>query len=196
MARAEYPTAYWYATPRNLTFSRQGTADRAIIRNATESSTQRDKPEWAARKSGFSRHLGEDMLEKLKNLDGVLSKAPEDRRRETREDLVGGRAEINGEIHPLRNWSAHGFCIGPTILAATPGDRLDITFHIPLSGRTLTFTCRSGVMRCDAKRREIGGVFFNVPDEIQQVIDEHFQIESPKRSRKDFFQNLKASLRR
>lgn len=136
------------------------------------------------------------MLKKLKKPDGVGSNAPEDRRREVREDLVGGRAEISGEIHPLRNWSAHGFCIGPTVLAAKPGDRLDITFHIPLPDKTLTFACRTGVMRYDDRRREIGGVFFNVPEHIQAIIDEHFQIEPPKRSGKDFFQNLKATLRR
>jgi len=136
------------------------------------------------------------MLERLKKLDGVLPKNPEERRREVREDIVGGRAEIGGEIHPLRNWSAHGFCIGPTILAPQPGDRLDINFHIPLPERTLSFSCRTGVMRYDAKRREVGGVFFNLPEDVQEVIDEHFQIEKPRRSGRDFLQSLKATLRR
>lgn len=136
------------------------------------------------------------MLDKLRKLDDRHTKSPEDRRREVREDLVGGRAEINGEIYPVRNWSAHGFCIGPTILDAKPGDRLDITFHIPLAERTLSFKCRTGVMRCDSDRREVGGVFFNLSEAVQQQIDAHFNIEEPKRSKKDFFQSLKATLRR
>lgn len=141
-------------------------------------------------------HAGEGMLDRLKKLDAMLSKGKEDRRREVREDVVGGRAEIDGEIHPLRNWSAHGFCIGPTILTPKPGDRLDITFHIPLPERTLSFTCRTGVMRYDVKRREVGGVFFNVPEDIQGQIDEHFNISKTKGYGRDLLQNLKSTLRR
>ena len=103
-----------------------------------------------------------------------------DRRREAREDVVGGFAEIEGKTYCLKNWSPNGFCIGPTALTPNPSDRLDIKFTIPLPDLTLTFQCRTGVMRHDPESEEIGGVFFNLPEDVQTIIDKHFDIRAPK----------------
>ncbi len=76
------------------------------------------------------------------------------------------------------------------------GDRLDIKFSIPLSDQRLEFSCRSGVMRHDRECQEFGGVFFNLDEDIQDAIDQHFQVFSAKRYGKDLLQNLKSSLKR
>ncbi|MDP6708289.1 MAG: hypothetical protein QF893_18250 [Alphaproteobacteria bacterium] len=96
------------------------------------------------------------MLDKLKKLDRILSSSTEERRREAREDLVDATAEIAGQRYPVGNWSAHGFCIGPSLMTPKPGDRLDIGFSIPLPDRRLEFSCRVGVMRYDKERQEFG----------------------------------------
>jgi hypothetical protein len=138
-----------------------------------------------------------DKLKKLeKKLDHILSTSTEERRREAREDLTDATAEIAGQRYPIRNWSAHGFCIGPSLMTPKPGDRLDINFSIPLPDRRLEFSCRVGVMRYDKERQEFGGVFFNLDEEIQDIVDEHFQVFSAKRYGKDLLQNLRTSLRR
>jgi hypothetical protein len=105
-----------------------------------------------------------------------------ERRRERREELTGAVAEIGGQNFPVPNWSASGVCIGPATFPTQPGQRLDVRFTIPLPERTLRFQCRIGVMRRDPEKREIGGVFFGLPEDVQAAIDEHFEIAEPKAS--------------
>jgi hypothetical protein len=136
------------------------------------------------------------MLDKLKKLDRLLSKSTEERRREAREELTDATAEIAGQRYPIRNWSAHGFCVGPCLMTPKPGDRLDIKFSIPLPDRRLEFECRTGVMRYDNEHQEFGGVFFNLAEDIQDLVDEHFQVFSARRYGKDLLQSLKSSLGR
>ena len=136
------------------------------------------------------------MFEKLKKLDRILSTSTEDRRRKAREDLVDGVATISSQQNPLKNWSASGFCVGPCMIAPKPGDRLDVTFSIPLANRKLEFSCRIGVMRYDKVQREFGGVFFNLDESIQDLIDEHFEVFSTRRYGKDLLESIKSTLRR
>lgn len=124
---------------------------------------------FVSRKAGSGKKLGRDQLE-----------VDSDRRLEVREEVVGGTARIGGQTYQLRNWSPNGFCIGPVDLTPTPGDRLDIDFTIPLSDRTLIFRCRTGVMRYDSDVSEIGGVFFDMPEDVQAVVDQHFDIQAPR----------------
>ena len=109
------------------------------------------------------------MFEKLKKLDHIFSTSTEDRRREAREDLVDGVATISSQQYPLKNWSASGFCVGPCMIAPKPGDRLDVTFSIPLADRKLEFSCRVGVMRYDKVQREFSGVFFNLTNQFKTL---------------------------
>ena len=135
------------------------------------------------------------MRDVFRRLDKDAGDSAANRRRETREEVVGGFAEIDGEVHPLKNWSPNGFCIGPTRLLPRPGKRLDVSFTIPLPERTLQFRCRIGVMRRDAAKQEIGGVFFNLPDEVQAVVDEHFDVKAPQGYGASLFEKLRAALR-
>lgn len=134
------------------------------------------------------------MLEAFRRRGGDVPEGTLDRRREAREDVVGGRAEIGGEIYPLKNWSPNGFCIGPTGLTPKPGDRLDVSFTIPLPERTLSFHCRTAVMRHDPESREIGGVFLNLPDHVQAVVEERFSIRAPKGYGLTLFEKLRAAI--
>lgn len=136
------------------------------------------------------------MLEKLKRLDSLLSMTPEERRREPREQLVDGKAQVLGETYQLKNWSARGFCIGPCKVERQPGDRLDIRFSVPLPEQRLEFECRTLLVRVSAEAEEIAGVFVNVDAEIQEVIDAHFKVFSPKRYGRDVLGDLKAKFRR
>lgn len=117
-----------------------------------------------------------------------------EQRRETREVVVGGFAEIAGKTYPLKNWSPNGFCIGSADLTPEPGDRLDIGFTIPLPDQTLTFQCRTGVMRHDPENQEIGGVFFNMPEDVQAVVEEHFDIQAPKGYGMALFERLRTAV--
>ena len=122
------------------------------------------------------------------------AKTGADRRREMREDVVGGIARIGDETYPLKNWSPSGFCIGPTQLEVRPGKRLDIHFTIPLPERTLSFRCRTGIMRYDAKAEEIGGIFFNLPEDVQEVVDAHFEVAAPKGYGTALFERLRGAI--
>ena len=134
------------------------------------------------------------MLDKLKKLDHILGTTPEERRREVREELINGKATIAGLTYELKNWSAKGFCISPYLFTPKPGDRLDIAFTVPLPEGTLEFKCRTGVMRFDAEKQEIGGVFFDVDEATRDAIDAHFQVFSTARYGRGLLQNLKTAL--
>ena len=121
------------------------------------------------------------MLEKLKGLLGKGSDDVEQRRRDVREEVVSGLATIEDRRYPVKNWSARGFCIGPTLITPQPGDRLDFAFSIPLPDPTLEFACRAAVLRYSERGREFGGVFLNPDEDTQSKIDEHFDIVDPKR---------------
>ena len=134
------------------------------------------------------------MLDKLKKLDHILGTTPEERRREVRKELINGKATIAGLTYELKNWSVKGFCVGPCLLTPKPGDRLDIAFTVRLPEGTLEFRCRTGVMRFDAEKQEIGGVFFDIDEETRDAIDAHFQVFSAARSGRSLLQNLKTAL--
>jgi uncharacterized protein len=117
-----------------------------------------------------------------------------DRRREEREEVVGGWARIGDDTYPLKNWSPNGFCIGSANLELRPGQRLDIHFTIPLPERMLSFRCRTGVMRYDSESEEIGGIFFNLPEQVQAVVDAHFEVTAPKGYGNALFDRLRGAL--
>ncbi|MDP6709521.1 MAG: PilZ domain-containing protein, partial [Alphaproteobacteria bacterium] len=132
-------------------------------------------------------------LQKLKRLRAVTS---DQRNRAIREEAVEGTARIGDMEYRLKNWSARGFCVGPCEITPTPGDRLDIAFTIPLPDPVLEFACRTAVMRLDKESREIGGVFFNLDEELQEIIDKHFEVAEPRRRPTDLILSLKSVVRR
>ena len=136
------------------------------------------------------------MLDKPKKLGRNFSTTKVEQRREVRVEIADATAEIAGQRYPIKNWSAHGFCVGPCSMTPNPGDRLDIKFFIPLPEQRLEFECRTGVMRHDWERQEFGGVFFDLDKDLQDVIDEHFQVFSASRYGKDLLQDLESPLKR
>ncbi len=136
------------------------------------------------------------MFEKLKKLDHILQTTPEERRREAREDLAGGLVVIDGDAYALQDWSAHGFCVAEYTADRKPGDRVDMYFSIPVPDQTLEFKCRAVIARYDAEKRELGGMFSNLDDELQDLIDQHFNVFSAKRYGKDFMKGLSSKLGR
>ena len=69
-------------------------------------------------------------------------------------------------------------------------------FSIPIADRTLEFKCRTVIARYDAEKRELGGMFSNLDDDMQDIIDEHFNVFSAKRYGKDLMKGLSAKLGR
>ena len=136
------------------------------------------------------------MFDKLKKLDHILQTTPEERRREAREELDGGLVVIDGDAYVLADWSAHGFCVAEYTAERKPGDRVDMYFSIPIPGQTLEFKCRAVIARYDAAKRELGGMFSNLDDELQDLIDEHFNVFSAKRYGKDLMKGLSTKLGR
>ena len=136
------------------------------------------------------------MFEKLKKLEHILQTTPEQRRREAREAVEGGLVVLDGEAYGLADWSAHGFCVAEYTGDRKPLDRVEMYFSIPMGDETLEFKCRTVIARYDAKKRELGGMFSNLDDEMQDMIDDHFNVFSAKRYGKGLMQGLKASLKR
>ena len=136
------------------------------------------------------------MFEKLKKLDHILQTTPEERRREAREDLEGALVVVDGDAYGLADWSAHGFCVAEYTAGRKPGDRVDMYFSIPMGDQTLEFKCRAVIARYDVAKRELGGMFSNLDDELQDHIDEHFNVFSAKRYGKDLMKGLSAKLGR
>ena len=136
------------------------------------------------------------MFEKLKKLDHILQTTPEERRRESREALDGALVVVDGDAYGLADWSAHGFCVAEYTAERKPGDRVEMYFSIPMGDETLEFKCRTVIARYDAKKKELGGMFSNLDDEMQDLIDEHFNVFSAKRYSKGLMQGLKSTLKR
>lgn len=137
------------------------------------------------------------MLEKLKELDRKLQLSPEERtaderRREPREELTDGRMTILGETYPIHNWSVRGFMIHSCPLERGPGDRLEVEVSIPLPGQWLEFACRAIVVRADAERQHLAGVFVGVDKDTQAAIDEHFGIHVSKSWGQDIKDRIKS----
>ncbi len=136
------------------------------------------------------------MFEKLKKLDHILQTTPEERRRDSREVLEGALVVLDGDAYSLRDWSAHGFCVAEYTASRKPGDRIEMYFSIPIADRTLEFKCRTVIDRYDAEKRELGGMFWNLDDDMQDIIDEHFNVFSAKRYGKNLMKGLSAKLGR
>lgn len=137
------------------------------------------------------------MLEKLKELDRKLSLSPEERtaeerRREPREEVTDGRITILGETYPVHNWSVRGFMIHSCPLDRSPGDRFDIDVSIPLPEQQLAFACRAIVVRADAERQRLAGVFVGVDKATQAAIDDHFGIHVSKSWGQDIKDRIKS----
>lgn len=154
------------------------------------------EPDEAADDAPVDLTLRRKYLSGLKRLRRLRATSSDTRQRDTREEPVAGTVKIGEQRYPLKNWSARGFCVGPCMMTPNPGDRMDIAFSVPLPEPVLEFACRTAVMRLDKARQEFAGVFFNLDEKTRGVIDQHFQISSPKRQPKDLLQNLKSALRR
>lgn len=128
------------------------------------------------------------MFEKLKKLDHILRTTTAERRRESREELEGGLVVIDGDAYVLRDWSAHGFSVADYNAGRKPGDRVDLYFSIPVPG--LEFKCRTIISHYNADEQELGGMFCNLDDEVQDIIDDHFNVFSAKRYGKDLVKGL------
>ena len=137
-----------------------------------------------------------DIIGNLKTITKLATSRVEDRRREVREEDVSGIAIVDGQRLPLRNWSAHGFCIGPCDLTPNVGDRMEITFVLTLPEEVLELTCQTAIMRVNPAKKEVGGVFFNYNKELQERIDAHFDVVTTKLYSKGLMQQLKSAFRR
>ncbi len=100
----------------------------------------------------------------------------EERRQGVREELTFGDAFIDGSQYPMRNWSATGYCIGPTTFEPRIGSRYQTTFRLPLAGGELEFECQILVVRVDADSGVIAGKFQKIDPKTRQIIDDHFNV--------------------
>lgn len=137
-----------------------------------------------------------DIISNLKSLSKLATTRVEDRRREVREETASGIAVVGDQRVPLKDWSAHGFCIGPCDLTQKVGDRMEITFVVNLPDEVLEFTCQTAVMRVNPKTKDIGGVYFNYDEELQERIDAHFEVLTAKLFSKGLVQQIKSAFRR
>ncbi len=119
------------------------------------------------------------MLERLKILERLFFKPTAERRRWSREDVVGGTVEILGGVYPVENWSARSFLASPCGVERKVGERVDVALSIPLGEEKLEFECLAGVIRVDREREQVAAVFLDLDDDTQAVIDEHFGVASP-----------------
>ena len=137
-----------------------------------------------------------DMLDRLRKLGRTGSKESDQPRREVREEVVDGMAVIQQQRFPIKNWSASGFCIGPTLMSPNPGEPLDIEFTISLPDPTLNFEARTAITRLDKEKMEFAGVFFRVEDDIRKSIDKHFGTEEEKGLAEGLLGSLKSVIKR
>lgn len=136
------------------------------------------------------------MFEKLKKLDHILRTTTAERRRESREELEGGLVVIDGDAYVLRDWSAHGFSAADYNAGRKPGDRVDLYFSIPVPDQNLEFKCRAIITHYNADEQELGGMFCNLDDQLQDIMDNHFNVFSAKRYGKGLVKGLSSKLGR
>ena len=131
----------------------------------------------------------------LQEVDEGPAAAPEDRRRERREEVSDGTARFGGETYPLTDWSARGFCLEPCVTDHKIGDRLDIDFSVAIGDGRLEFNCRALVLRVDKERRQMAGIFATVDEETRQAIDEHFAVAPALTGARAFVERVKSTVR-
>ncbi len=131
----------------------------------------------------------------LQEADEGPAAAPEDRRRERREEVSDGTARFGGETYPLTDWSARGFCLEPCVTDHKIGDRLDVDVSVPIGDGRLEFNCRALVLRVDKERRQMAGIFATVDEETRQAIDNYFTAAPALTGARAFVERVKSTVR-
>ncbi len=107
-----------------------------------------------------------------------LGATEKDRRRNPREDVDDGSVEIDGQIYPVKNWSARGFMAKPCDVACNIADELDVKIVIRFASEVIEFNCHAIVVRIDEKRLELGAAFVKLDDAAQFAVASHFNDHS------------------
>ena len=113
------------------------------------------------------------MLQSLLKRIGRPSTAAEQRRAE-REEVLDGRAIINGVTCPLVNWSPVGFLVRDYQGDHHPGDRTQLAVKVKAHKQEFDFTCSALVVRVDRNSGEFAGIFVNMAEEDRQALHKHF----------------------
>ncbi len=96
-------------------------------------------------------------------------------RREIREPVSDGTAQIDGADCPLIDWSASGFLASGYRGAAKRGDRPELHFTVHLKGEPFYFHCKALIVRVDRAKQHVAGVFVDMDVEDRLAINQYFE---------------------